>query len=277
MRSLQGVGLRPTHYASILERRPDVGWFEAITENYMDSGGRPIDVLEKIRAQYPVALHGVSLSIGSSDPLDPEYLSRWKRLIDRIDPFIVSDHLCWTSTGGHQAHDLLPMPYTEAALSHVVDRVQAVQETLGRPLHLENVSSYVSYRHSEMPEWEFLAQIAARSGCKILLDLNNIHVSAFNHGFDPLAYLEGIPAGTVGQFHLAGYTDMGEFYFDTHSAPVVPAVWDLYARAVAKYGKIPTLIEWDEEIPSLDRLLAESRIAHERMEKTLNEKRSTAA
>lgn len=277
LQSTQGVGLRPTHYVPILENRPPLGWFEAITENYMDSGGRPLEYLEKIRAHYPIALHGVSLSIGATDPLSKTYLRRWRELIKRVDPFIVSDHLCWTGTGGHNAHDLLPLPYTEEALAHVADRIRQVQDALGRQILIENVSSYVTFKNSEMPEWEFLAGLSQRAGCKILLDLNNIFVSGFNHRFDPMTYVESIPADAVGQFHLAGYTDMGEYYFDTHSAPVVEPVWDLYRAAVRRFGRIPTLVEWDDDIPALDVLLGQSQRAHRIMEETLDEKNRSVA
>ncbi len=249
-----GVGLRTKHYSYILEQWPKVDWFEAISENYMDTGGRPIQILEKVRSRYPVALHGVSLSVGSTDPLNLIYLKRLKALADRIDPVIVSDHLCWSGIGGENLHDLLPLPFTEEAIAHVVSRVQQVQEFLGRQILIENVSTYVTYAHSAMPEWEFLSEIAKRSGCSILLDLNNIFVNAANHRFDPLVYLADIPAGKVGQFHLAGHTDMGSFLFDTHSAPVIDPVWELYREALKKWGQIPTLVEWDENIPEFSKL-----------------------
>src|SRR3990167_4547356 len=215
----------------------------------MDSGGRPLRVLEAVRRRYPVALHGVSLSIGSADPLDPAYLERLKALADRIDPAIVSDHLCWTGVEGGQLHDLLPLPFTEEAIRHVAGRVERVQESLGRRILLENVSAYVTYRHSTMPEWEFLAAVAERSGCGILLDLNNVYVNAYNHQFDPFEYLRRIPGGLVGQFHLAGHTDMGGYLFDTHSRPVIDQVWALYREALTRWGPVTTLIEWDEDIP----------------------------
>lgn len=238
-------------------------WFEAISENFMDSGGRPLKILEKVRSRYPVALHGTSLSIGSADPLRPEYLKRLKALVDRIDPFIVSDHLCWTSVEGEELHDLLPLPMTEEAVKHVADRVKQVQDLLGRKILLENVSTYVTYKHSSMPEWEFLTEIAKRSGCGILLDLNNVFVNAFNHKFDAKEYLRNIPADKVGQFHLAGHTDMGKFLFDTHTGNVIDPVWDLYREALRLYGKVPTLIEWDADVPEWNILSAEASRARE--------------
>jgi hypothetical protein len=256
-----GVGLRSEHYEVILREWPTVDWFEAISENFMDSGGRPLAVLEQVRARYPVALHGVSLSIGSADPLNRAYLERLKVLADRIDPVLVTDHLCWTGVDGENLHDLLPLPFTREALEHVVRRVQQVQECLGRRILLENVSAYITYRHSEMPEWEFVAQVAKRSGCGVLLDLNNIFVNAYNHQFDPLDYLRAIPGELVGQFHLAGHTPMDGYLFDTHSREVISPVWDLYREALARWGPVSTMIEWDEDIPDFPRLAAEADTA----------------
>ena len=256
-----GVGLRSPHYPVITETWPSMDWFEAVSENYMDTGGRPIHILEKVRQHYPIALHGTALSIGSVDPLNPDYLARLKKLIERIDPFIVSDHLCWSGAEGEVLHDLLPLPFTEESIRHVVSRVERVQEGLGRRILLENVSTYVTYRHSTMPEWEFLVEVTKRSGCGILLDLNNIYVNATNHQFDPYEYLRNIPAELVGQFHLAGHTDMGTFLFDTHSATVIEPVWDLYRDALRRFGLVSTLIEWDENIPPFDELAAEAERA----------------
>ena len=253
-----GVGLRTEHYDHITASWPRMDWFEAISENFMDSGGRPLQVLEQVRRRYPVALHGVSLSIGSTDPLDRAYLERLKALADRIDPAIVSDHLCWTGVEGEQLHDLLPLPFTEEAVRHIAGRVEQVQEFLRRRILLENVSTYVSYRHSTMPEWEFLTAVAERSGCGILLDLNNIYVNAYNHQFDPEAYLAGVPGEMVGQFHVAGHTDMGSYLFDTHSRPVIERVWELYRAALRRWGPVTTLIEWDEDIPPFPRLAEEA-------------------
>jgi hypothetical protein len=223
----------------------------------MDSGGRPLYVLEEVRKRYPVALHGVSLSIGSVDPLNQDYLARLKRLVERIDPAIVSDHLCWTGVDGENLHDLLPLPFTEEAMKHIVSRVNQVQDFLGRPILLENVSSYITYKHSVMPEWEFLSGVAKQSGCGILLDVNNVYVNAFNHNFDPYEFLRSIPAEYVGQFHLAGHTDMGKFLFDTHSMPVVKPVWDLYREAIERFGQVATLVEWDENVPEFPVLMEE--------------------
>lgn len=232
-------------------------WFEAVTENFMDSGGRPLHILEKIRQRYPVVLHGVALSIGSVDPLNPQYLDRLKVLAARIQPEIISDHLCWSSTQGENLHDLLPLPFTEESVHHIASRVQHVQEFLGRNILLENVSTYITYKHSVMPEWEFLVAVAKRSGCGILLDLNNVYVNSFNHGFDPFHYIRQIPAGLAGQFHLAGHTDMGKFLFDTHSKPIIETVWELYREALKLFGPVSSLIEWDEDLPDFPRLAEE--------------------
>ena len=261
-----GIGLRTQHYGRFLaepleEERPAVDWLEVISENFLIAGGRPLAVLERVRRDYPVAMHGVSLSIGGSDPLNTEYLHALSALERRVQPAIVSDHLCWGSSGGHYAHDLLPLPYTEEALGHVVSRVQQVQERLGRAMLLENVSSYLTYEASTLTEWEFLSEIARRSGCGVLLDVNNIYVSARNHGFDPEAYLAGIPREVVKQFHLAGHTDHGDVVIDTHEGEVADAVWALYRRAVQRFGPVPTLIEWDEGVPALEVVLAQSERA----------------
>ncbi len=259
--ALVGVGLRSQHYPVITEKWPAIDWFEAISENYMDTGGRPLQVLEKIRERYPLALHGTSLSIGSTDPLDPHYLARLKALIQRIEPFIVSDHLSWSGVGGEALFDLLPLPFTEEAIRHIVRRVQQVQELIGRKILLENVSTYVTYRHSTIPEWEFLTEVSRRSGCGILLDLNNLYVNSFNHRFDPMEYLRHIPGEQVGQFHLAGHTDHGKFLFDTHSDHVISPVWKLYEEALKLRRPIPTLIEWDEAIPAFEVLAKEAEKA----------------
>jgi uncharacterized protein len=216
-----GAGLRPKHYSTILSESPKVDWFEAVTENYLDTGGRPIRVLEDIRKRYPVALHGVALSIGSADGLDKNYLEKLKALAARIEPFSISDHLCWNGVDGESLHDLLPLPYTEEAMKHVASRVDQVQDFLGRTILLENISSYVSFKHSQVPEWEFLRELSRRTGCGLLLDINNIYVNSINHRFDAYRYLDAIPPSMVAQFHLAGHTDMGDYLFDTHSAEVV--------------------------------------------------------
>ena len=253
-----GVGLRTEHFDVITQDWPRMDWFEATSENFMDTGGRPLRMLEDVRRRYPVALHGVSLSIGSTDPLNRDYLARLNALADRIEPVTVSDHLCWTGVEGDNLHDLLPLPFTGEAIRHVVDRIGQVQEFLGRRILLENISSYLTYEQSEMPEWDFLIQVATRAGCGLLLDINNVYVNAVNHGFDPARYLAAIPGGLVGQFHLAGHTDRGAYLFDTHSAPVIDAVWALYRQALEQWGPVSTLIEWDEDIPSFDRLAEEA-------------------
>ncbi len=253
--------MRSQHFPVITNDWPKMEWFEAISENFMDSGGRPVQILEKVRSHYPIALHGTSLSIGSIDPLRPQYLERWKALVDRIDPFIVSDHLCWSSVDGEELHDLLPLPFTEESIKHIVDKVTKAQDYLGRAILLENVSSYVTYRHSAIPEWEFLREVAKRSGCGILLDLNNIYVNAQNHGFDAKEYIRNIPAEKVGQFHLAGHTNMGKYLFDTHTGLIIDKVWELYEYALSHFGQVSTLIEWDEEIPEFPVLAEEAERA----------------
>lgn len=252
-----GLGLRPAHYEEIASSRPTVDWFEIPTENYLVAGGRPLQWLDRIRADYPVVMHGVSLSIGSVDPLDFEYLSAVKRLAQRISPMWISDHLCWTGVAARNLHDLLPLPYTEGAVRHVAERVLQVQDFLGRRILLENVSSYVGFAGAELNEWEFLAEIARRADCRILLDVNNIYVSAFNHGFDALDYLDGMPRERVQQIHLAGHRDCGEYIIDTHDAPVIDPVWALYGAAIERLGAKPTMIERDDRIPPLADLLAE--------------------
>ena len=256
-----GVGLRPKHYPQLWDGTARVDWFEAISENYMVAGGRPRAALERARAIAPVVLHGVSLSVGSTDPLDAEYLATLRTLIARFEPAWVSDHLCWSGVGGRHAHDLLPLPYTDEALAHVVQRVEAVQERLGRQILIENVSSYLTYTHSTLTEWEFLAAVAERADCGLLLDVNNVYVSAANHGFSAAAYLAGLPADRVGQIHLAGHTDMGAYLFDTHDGPVIEPVWDLYRQALRRFGRVSTLVEWDEHIPSLEVVCAEAERA----------------
>jgi len=252
-----GLGLRTQHYEAILAERPAIDWFEIISENYLVPGGRPLDYLDRIRADYPMAMHGVSLSIGSDDPLDRDYLRRIAALAKRVEPAWISDHLCWTGVGGRNMHDLLPLPYDEATLDHVVERIGQVQDALGRRLVLENVSSYVTYRRSTMPEWDFLAEVARRADCLILLDVNNIYVSAFNHDFDPLAYLDAIPAERVQQIHLAGHEDNGSHLIDTHDHPVIAPVWRLYGEAIRRCGPVSTMIERDDRIPPLPELVAE--------------------
>jgi uncharacterized protein (UPF0276 family) len=256
-----GIGLRPPHYAEAVEGHPPVDWFEVITENFMVAGGNPRHVLRQVRARYPIVLHGVSLSIGSVDPLDEKYLTGLAALADEIEPAWISDHLCWSSFGGHTGHDLWPLPFTEEALGHVVRRVQAVQERLRRRILIENVSSYLEFAHSTLPEWEFLSEVARRADCGLLLDVNNVFVSAHNHGFEAAKFLAGIPVERVKQIHLAGHRDEGTHLLDTHDHAVCDGVWELYRAAVRRFGAVPTIIERDDDIPPLSEVLAESRQA----------------
>jgi uncharacterized protein (UPF0276 family) len=256
-----GVGLRTTHFSAILSTWPAVDWFEAITENFLDTGGRPREVLDQVASRYPVVLHGVSLSIGGTDPLDRTYLKKVKALARRVKAPWVSDHVCFTGVAGRNTHDLLPIPYDEKTLRHVVGRVRDVSDFLERPLVLENPSSYMEYAASSMPEWEFIARLAEEADCGLLLDVNNVYVSAFNHGFDPVAYLDAIPADRVVQFHLAGHTNKGEYILDTHSDHVIDEVWRLYRHAWKRTGPVSTLLEWDENIPEFSVVHAEARKA----------------
>ncbi len=252
-----GLGLRPPHYQEVLASSPHVDWWEVISENFMVAGGNPRRVLRALRETSPVALHGVSLSIGSVDPLDEAYLDRLAALVAEVEPAIVSDHLCWSSFGGHSAHDLWPLPYTEQALAHVVARVAHVQDRLGRRILLENPSSYVTFAASELAEAEFLAEVARRADCGILLDVNNVYVSCANHGWDAQTYLATIPADRVGQIHLAGHTDHGTHVLDSHDQPVCDAVWGLYRAATMRFPNVATMIERDDDIPPLAELVAE--------------------
>jgi uncharacterized protein len=256
-----GLGLRVDHYEEILDNHPRIDWFEAMSENYMIPGGRPLHYLRRIRERYPVVMHGVSLSIGSSDPLNRDYLKKLKELASTVSPAWISDHLCWTGVENTNLHDLMPLPYTEEALTHVSDRVSEVQDFLGRRILLENVSSYVTFHDSSLTEWEFLSEIAKRADCLILLDVNNIYVSSHNHHFDPLDYLRGVPADRVQQFHLAGHQRQGELIIDTHDAPIIDPVWKLYEQAIERFGFVSTMIERDDQIPSLFELVAELDIA----------------
>jgi uncharacterized protein (UPF0276 family) len=252
-----GVGLRPEHHDEILAGVSGVDWVEVISENFMVAGGTPRRVLSQVCERYPVVLHGVSLSLGGVDPLEPSYLDALARLVREVDPAWVSDHLCFSRLGGHSGHDLWPIPFAEESLAHVAERVRAVQDRLGRRLLVENVSSYVTYRASTMTEWEFLGELARRADCGLLLDVNNVYVSARNHGFDPDVYLAGLPTERIGQFHLAGHQDLGTHLLDTHDRPVCEEVWQLYGRAVERFGAVPAMIEWDADIPPLARLLEE--------------------
>jgi hypothetical protein len=252
-----GLGLRRQHYETILEQKPALDWFEILTENYLVDGGKPLHYLDRVRELYPMAMHGVSLSIGSSDALNFDYLQRVKTLAQRIEPEWISDHLCWTGVDQLNMHDLLPLPYTEEALAHVVDRVKRVQDFLGRQLLLENVSSYITYNASTMPEWEFVRAVAEQADCLLLLDVNNVYVSAFNHQFDPLEYLRNMPALRVQQIHLAGHLNRGDYLIDTHDHPVIAPVWELYAEAARLFGPVATMIERDDNIPPFAELFSE--------------------
>jgi uncharacterized protein (UPF0276 family) len=252
-----GLGLRTDYYETILETKPNVDWFEILSENYMVKGGKPLYYLDAIRERYPVVMHGVSMSIGGTDPLDFGYLKDLKALIDRAQPRWVSDHLCWTGQGGKNLHDLMPLPYNDDAIKHVADRVKVVQDFLGQQILLENVSSYVTYKHSVMSEWEFYSRVVEEADCLMLLDINNIYVSSRNHEFDCIDYLNGVPKDRVQQFHLAGHTDYGDYVIDTHDHPVVNPVWDLYAKALKRFGPVATMIERDDRMPPFEELMAE--------------------
>ncbi|RUR27433.1 DUF692 domain-containing protein [Legionella qingyii] len=252
-----GLGLRPDYYEEILAQKPDLDWFEILTENYMVPGGKPLYYLDQIRAHYPIVMHGVSLSLGSTDPLDNDYLKQLKELVTRVEPVWVSDHLCWTGVNGINAHDLLPVPYTREAVNHIVSRIQQVQDFLGRPILIENVSSYLTYKQSEMSEWEFILEIVKQADCYILLDVNNVYVSSVNHQFNPMDYIFAMPPERVAQIHLAGHSNHGDYIIDTHDAPVIQPVWDLYAATLQRLGPISSMIERDDNMPPFAELLAE--------------------
>lgn len=252
-----GLGLRTEHFDAVLEQRPAVDWFEIISENFMVAGGKPRHYLEAIRSRYPLAMHGVSLSIGSTDPFDMDYLRDLRQLAHDIEPIWVSDHLCWTGNGGINSHDLLPLPYTQEAIAHVVSRIGEVQDFLNREILIENVSSYVNFADAEMEEAAFLGEIARRSGCRILLDVNNVYVSSRNHGFDAERYIGALPAQLIWQIHLAGHSDYGDYVIDTHDHPVRDEVWALYARTLERMGPVTTMIERDDDIPPLSELVDE--------------------
>jgi hypothetical protein len=260
-----GIGLRGPHYREVLETRPSVGWLEVHSENYFGDGGPPLAYLERARSDYPLSLHGVGLSLGSTDPLNARHLASLEALVDRFEPALVSEHLAWCSVEGRYLNDLLPLPYTEEALEHVAARVRQVQDRIGRELLIENPSTYLQFVDSTIPEAEFLAELAQRAGCGILLDVNNVYVSARNHGFDALAYLRKIPLARVGEIHLAGHTvnrfEDGEIVIDSHSEPVAAPVWGLYRHALRRFGRLPTLIEWDTDLPALSVLVAEAHRA----------------
>lgn len=267
-----GLGLRKEHYQHIIEHKPQVDWFEIISENYMVPGGKPLANLDKIRADYPMVMHGVSMSIGSTDPLNTRYLQDLKNLIERIEPFWYSDHLCWTHVNQTNSHDLLPLPYNEATINYLASRISQVQDFIGRPMLIENLSSYVTYNESTMTEWQFLNEIAKRSGCYILLDINNIFVSANNHHFEPQDYIDGIDNQRVMQFHLAGHSYQDEMIIDTHDHDVCDPVWELYAYALQRFGAVSTMIERDDNIPEFAELRKELSIAENIAAKNLSPK-----
>ena len=252
-----GLGLRPAHYAEFLSAPQNVDWLEIISENYMVQGGKPLAMLDAIRCDYPVVMHGVSMSIGSVEPLNLQYLADLKTLAQRIEPAWISDHLCWTGVHGVNLHDLYPLPYTEEAIAHVVKRIRQVQDVLERRLVIENVSSYLSYADSSMSEWAFVTAIAEEADCLLLLDVNNIHVSSVNHGFDPQDFIHGVPANRVQQIHLAGHSNIDGFIIDTHDAPIIDPVFDLYAAACKRFGAVSSMIERDDKIPPLAELITE--------------------
>ncbi len=264
-----GVGLRRPHYLRILDEHPPMDWFEVISENFMVEGGRPLEVIEAVRSHYPIVMHGVSLSIGSADPLNTGYLKELAKAARRFEPSWVSDHLCWTGVGGRNLHDLMPLPYTEETVRHVATRIRQVQDVLQRTILIENVSSYMAFTSSRLPEWEFLSAVAEEADCAILLDINNIFVNAFNHRFDPVRYIDSVPVERVVQFHLAGHSDHGSYLLDTHDHPIRPEVWALYWHAVGRFGPVPTLIEWDDNIPDFEVLAATANEARQRCESAL--------
>jgi uncharacterized protein (UPF0276 family) len=270
-----GLGLRPEHYEPVIQQKPDVDWFEIITENYLIPGGKPLYFLDKIREDYPIVMHGVSLSIGSSDPLDWDYLKQVKSLAERIEPVWISDHLCWTGVKGLNMHDLLPIPYTDEAIKHIVARISEIQDFYGRRILIENVSSYLTFIQSEITEWEFISTIAKQADCNILLDVNNIYVSSINHDFNALDYIDAMPAKRIAQIHLAGHSNHGNYIIDTHDAPIIQQVWDLYAQTIAKLGRISTMIERDDNIPPLPELLIELNQARKIMEEASVEELET--
>ena len=267
-----GAGLRRPHVAHVVRERPAMAWFEIISENYFAEGGIQRANLEAVHGSYPLVPHGVSLSIGGADPLDPAYLGSLKSLVARVKAPWFSDHLCWTGVAGVDSHDLLPLPFTAGTLGHVVERVKRVQGETGAPFALENPSTYLTFRESTLPEHEFLAEVCERADCGVLLDVNNVFVSAHNHGFDPQAYIDAIPVDRVVQIHLAGHEDRGAYLLDTHSTPVAAPVWDLYRRAIGRFGAVSTLVEWDQEIPPWDRLVAEVDLAARVREEAAAEK-----
>lgn len=265
-----GIGLRLDHFDAIEEQKPNIPWFEVLSDNYLIEGTMQRRYLEDFRLDYPVTFHGVGLSIGSTDPLNKDYLKRLKKLKNEIQPAWISDHLCWTSAHGIVTHDLIPLPYTQTVVKHIVERIQQVQEYLGEQIVIENVSSYLQFKSTEMTEWDFINEVTHQSDCKLLLDVNNIYVSAQNHGFKAEDYLFSMPANRVAEIHLAGYEDRGTHLLDTHSRPVTKPVWDLFKKAIEHVGNVPVLIEWDNDIPSLERVIEEATTAQEIQQQILN-------
>ena len=269
-----GLGLRTNHYVDVIEQKPDIDWFEIISENYMVAGGKPRYYLDAIKEHYPIVMHGVSMSIGSTDPLNMDYLRKLKTLIADVQPQWFSDHLCFTSVGGINSHDLLPMPYTEESLNHVVNRIKQVQDFIGRPMLLENVSSYLTYKSDEMNEWQFYREVCEQADCKMLLDINNIYVSARNHDFNAMDYLQSLNPERIQQFHLAGHSDFGDYVVDTHDHDVPDPVWQLYREALKLFGPVSTMIERDANIPSFAELEAELNVARSIAEQCIPDIRS---
>ncbi|HET7096680.1 MAG TPA: DUF692 domain-containing protein [Casimicrobiaceae bacterium] len=268
VRADAGIGLRSPHVRKVRSERPPLRWLEVHSENYFADGGPALATLDDLRTDYALSLHGVGMSLGSVDPLDRAHLAKLKRLADRVEPAFVSEHLCWSGVGGRHFNDLLPLPYTEEALTHVATRVGEVQDALGREILVENVSTYLAFAEATIPEWEFVAELARRSGCRLLLDVNNIYVNATNHGFDADRYVAAIPADKVGEIHLAGFEASGPYLIDTHGAPVAPDVWALFERTIARFGPRPTLIEWDLDIPPFEVLEREAATAQAILDKS---------
>ena len=264
--NIVGIGLRSPHVARVRSERPAIGWFEVHSENYFVDGGPALAALDAVRANYPISLHGVGMSLGSADPLDVSHLARLKRLVERVEPALVSEHLCWSHTDGRHLNDLLPLPFTEEALGVVCERVEQVQNALGRTILVENISAYMRFADDAMAEWDFVAEVAKRSGCKLLFDVNNVYVNAVNHDFDPLDFLAAIPGEAVAEIHLAGFDATGPCLIDNHGARVAPAVWDLYRATIDRFGARPTLIEWDTDLPALEVLLDEAATARHMLE-----------
>ncbi len=261
-----GVGLRSCHYSHIEAENPDIPWFEILSDNYLCEGGLSLYHLEKICASYPITLHGVGMSLGSTTPLCQNYLSKLKALIKRVKPLLISDHLCWTSLGNQHFHELLPLPYTDEAITHVANRIRIVQDFLEQRIMIENISSYLSFKQSRLFEWEFLQAVAEEADCLILLDINNIYVNAKNNNFNPYDYLDGLSKDRIAQFHLAGFEDHGTYLFDTHSAPMCSEVLDLFVAALERFGPVPAIFEWDKQIPAFEQLQQEARVAQKLMD-----------